>query len=142
MHEPLITYLKQEIEIHSKLDHFFLCQYIASIKDSSRIYILNEYTEGCLLSEIIPLIPIDSESYLKFYMSCLVEIISYLENKSIIHRGLNPENIIMDKNGYLILKDFSLSTICKDRHYTVLGIPYYMPPEMINNKGYCIRSNY
>lgn len=41
----------------------------------------------------------------------LIEAIEYLDSVGVSHRDLKPENILFDKNFYLKVSDFGLSTI-------------------------------
>ena len=60
----------------------------------------------------------------------------YLHSRNIIYRNLKPENILINKNGYIKLTDFELVKNLDDRTYTLCGTPGYMAPEIILNKGY------
>ncbi len=59
----------------------------------------------------------------------------YLHAKNIIYRDLKPENVLIDKSGYLKLTDFGFAKICEGRTYTLCGTPEYLAPEILLNKG-------
>ncbi len=59
-----------------------------------------------------------------------------MHDKNIVYRNLKPENILINKNGYIKLSDFELMKEIEDRTYTLCGTPGYMAPEIILNKGY------
>jgi len=53
--------------------------------------------------------------------------------------SLKPENVIIDKHGYLKLTDFGLSKILDKEDgltLSVCGTPEYLAPEMIKKIGY------
>ena len=72
----------------------------------------------------------------QFYAGQIVFALDYLHSKNIIYRNLKPENILINKNGYIKIIDFQLAKVIEDRTYTMCGTPGYMAPEIILNKGY------
>ena len=48
---------------------------------------------------------------------------------------MKPENVLIDKSGYLKLTDFGFAKVVEGRTYTLCGTPEYLAPEVILNKG-------
>ena len=67
-----------------------------------------------------------------------------MHENSVIYRDLKPENVMIDKDGYVKIIDFGFAKILKpgDRTYTFLGTPDYMAPEIIRRMGYGFSVDY
>ena len=118
------------------IDHSMIMKLVKTFKDSHRVYFLLEYVAGTDLFEVLRILNILSESDSRFYISCLLTILEHLHSKNIIYRDLKPENVIIDSEGYPKLIDFGISKILKGRTFSLVGTPHYMPPEIIEGKGY------
>lgn len=68
----------------------------------------------------------------------IVCAIEYLHHHEVIYRDLKPENLVMDRTGYLKLVDFGsakkLPVPCLTN--TICGTPEYLAPEMITAQGH------
>ena len=78
----------------------------------------------------------------------LLSCVSYCHSKGIVHRDLNPQNILLADSGkqksYENIKiiDFGCSLNCdaKDKFSEMIGTPYYIAPEILRGKG-CQKSD-
>lgn len=73
------------------------------------------------------------QSVVKYILVSVAVFLDHLHSKNIIYRNLNPSNIIMKNNGYLVMTDFSCAKKLNQngRTNTVAGVPYYMAPEVV-----------
>eukprot|EP00656_Telonema_subtile_P010563 TRINITY_DN15117_c0_g1_i2.p1 TRINITY_DN15117_c0_g1~~TRINITY_DN15117_c0_g1_i2.p1 ORF type:complete len:462 (-),score=137.52 TRINITY_DN15117_c0_g1_i2:377-1762(-) len=87
-----------------------------------------------------------------FYISEVIEVISYLHTQGVVYRDLKPENILIADNGHIKLTDFGLA---KDRDHaadgllsmdrgctTMRGTPDYIAPEVIRKQGYGLAADW
>lgn len=142
-HKYLSKYYLAEKRISMILDYPFIVKCVKTFKDDELCYFLIEFVNGLNLNSYLNLINSPLSLYdSKFYVAILLLILDYLNKKKIIHRDIKPDNIIIDKNGYLKLIDFGTAKEIVDYTNTVLGTPHYMAPEVIQGKGYGISPDY
>ena len=126
-----------EINIISKLDHPFIVKFNGFSQDEKYLYIFLELVYGGELFTILRSAGILNAEQAKFYLAQIVCIFKYLHSKNIIYRNLLPENILINKDGYIKLVDFDFAKELKDnKTYTLCGTPGYLAPEVLLNKGH------
>lgn len=136
LQEKVFESIKTESDLIKKLDHPFILSFVKLLKDSSHVYFLLEYAKGKSLDEVCNDIGLLNKQQTQFFTACLMVVIEYLHDKSIIYRDVRPENVIVLENGYIKLLDYSTIKQITDRTYTIIGNPYYMSPELILGDGY------
>ena len=105
--------------------------------DPKNLYFLFEDILGVRLKLHIKLNKKIQLENAKFYLASLITIADYLHKKNIIYRDFKPENILISESGYIKLSDFTFSKELKnDFTYSIVGIPEYYSPEMINQTGH------
>ena len=72
----------------------------------------------------------------KFYAAQITLIFEYLHLDKIIYRDLKPENLLLDREGYLKITDFGFAKRVEFKTYTLCGTPEYIAPEVLLNKGH------
>ncbi|OMJ94685.1 hypothetical protein SteCoe_2018 [Stentor coeruleus] len=130
--------LVREKEILLQLDHSLIVKMVSSGKADRFVYFIREYIKGATLNSIIP----SAEEYSKIITLYLSSVLEYLHEKGIVYREINPDNIIIGKNGLPYLYNFKNAKVITERTQTKVGNPFYMAPEMIQGKNYTKNIDY
>lgn len=70
--------------------------------------------------------------------------LKYVHNKRILHRDIKASNIYLSAKNCIKLGDFGISKVLQgtlEAAMTVIGTPYYMSPEIYQNKSYTLKSD-
>ncbi|XP_066143168.1 cGMP-dependent protein kinase 1-like [Euwallacea fornicatus] len=118
----------------------FIVRLYRTFKDAKYVYFL---MDCCLAGDLFSLLHSQKnkrfeEEDAKFMTACVLEALEYLHSKGIVYRDLKPENLLVDKNGYLKLTDFGFAKQMPPRGktFTFAGTPEYMAPEIVLNTGH------
>lgn len=68
----------------------------------------------------------------------------HVHDRKILHRDLKSQNIFLTKSNFVKLGDFGIARVLshtKDIAKTVVGTPYYLSPEIIENRPYSFSSD-
>ncbi|XP_065175612.1 cGMP-dependent protein kinase 1-like [Sycon ciliatum] len=114
------------------------CPYIVHLKRTFRdhefVYFLLEPQLGGDLFSLCRRRGALKEKHVQFYVACIVEALDYLHSCNIIYRGLKPEDVLLDINGYAKLADFGHSKILEQgatQTKSFCGSAEYMAPEQV-----------
>ena len=121
----------------------FVLNIISSFQDYDNIYIITTYFEG----KPLEFFKMDnmSEYQIKFMSACVIQALVHLRKKKIIHRDIMMKNIVMDKDKYFNVIDFSYSINYKDKDNRKIYLNTYnmvSPPEMLHSSEYDYNSDY
>ena len=133
-------YLEKNILL--KIDHPFIVKLVKCMEDDIYIYFLMEYLKGKELFDVIRDIGLLNKEQTNFYIASMLIAIDYLHSRKIIYRDIKPENIIVERNGYIKLIDFGTAKEIEDRTKTIIGTPHYMAPELIMGGGYSFQVDF
>ncbi|TGZ62228.1 hypothetical protein CRM22_007556 [Opisthorchis felineus] len=129
----------EEARIIRRLNHPFVVDFVGSWQSKSKLYLAMEYLSGGELFDLWKLVLRVSHPLLRFLVSQVALALDYLHSKSVIHRDLKMENMMLTETGYIKLIDFGASKQVEQLTsvtWTICGTLAYAAPEMLNGTGY------
>ncbi|OMJ77604.1 hypothetical protein SteCoe_22773 [Stentor coeruleus] len=137
-----------EAKLLESLDHEHIVKYKETFSEPGLMIIIMEYCRGGDLSQLIRT-HIQCRSYfpeaqIREWMLQLLSALQYLDSKYIIHRDIKSSNIYLTETGKLKLGDFGIAKVLSstsDVAKTLVGTPYYLSPEVCENRPYCRKSD-
>lgn len=126
--------LSREIEVLANLDHPNIVRYYETYNDFSYFYVVTEYCSGGELWDAVKGKGLDEKTAADI-MYKLCSAISHCHSKSIVHRDLKLENILLEnKDDVRSVKiiDFGLSRKITGTVNSIVGTPYYVAPEVLD----------
>lgn len=133
----LTSHILNEKTVMSQLSHPFIVRFVSAIQDSQNIYFLLESLLGGELCDVLHSMKKFPESWTKFYSASVVFAFCHMHSRMIAYRDLKPENLVLDRRGYVKIVDFGLAKKVKDgKTWTWCGTPDYLAPEIILNEGH------
>jgi len=128
----------QERDVLISLNHPFILELLSTYQDKNTLYMLFELVQGGELFNYMQLqddytVPLHQA---RFYGACVLDALQYAHSRDVLYRDLKPENLMIDKEGYIRIVDFGFAKVVQDQTFTVLGTPEYLAPEIVLGKGY------
>ena len=139
----IFSHLNEPEILKYLINYDFVLNIISSFQDYDNIYIITSYYEGQPL-EYFKMNNI-TEEQIKFMSACVIQALTYLRENNIIHRDIMMKNIVMDREKYFNVIDFSFSIKYKDKDKKNIYLNTYdmvSPPEMLNLSKYDYNSDY
>ncbi|KAL3508992.1 hypothetical protein ACH5RR_028393 [Cinchona calisaya] len=145
--EDKVKAFRDELALLQKLRHPNVVQFLGAVTQSSPMMIVTEYLpKGDLCAFLRPRGALKPKIAVKFALD-IARGMNYLHEhkpEAIIHRDLEPSNILRDDSGHLKVADFGLSklmmvakTIKEDKPVGCQETSWrYLAPEVLRNKEY------
>ncbi|KAF8073920.1 hypothetical protein FPV67DRAFT_1479798 [Lyophyllum atratum] len=129
--------IMSEIDLLKNLNHENIVKYKGFVKTREYLYIILEFCENGSLHNISKRFGKFPESLVAVYISQVLEGLVYLHDQGVIHRDIKGANILTNKDGTVKLADFGVAsnTTTGVRDDAVVGSPYWMAPEVIEQSG-------
>ncbi|KAJ9110580.1 hypothetical protein QFC20_002910 [Naganishia adeliensis] len=131
-----VEHINSERAILERVRHPFLVELYGTYQDHLNVYMLLSYIPGGELFSHLRRAGRFTADVTRFYLASIILAIDYLHTQDIIYRDLKPENLLLDRDGYLRIADFGFAKIVEDRTFTLCGTPEYLAPEIVLSKGH------
>ncbi|XP_055895648.1 serine/threonine-protein kinase 32A-like isoform X2 [Biomphalaria glabrata] len=130
--QDAINNVIKEVEILRKVDHVFIVNLWYCFQDEEDMFMVVDLLLGGDLRYHMQEELQFTEQHLQLYLAELAFALDYLRSKSIVHRDIKPDNILLDEEGHVHITDFNIASELKqDELATSLsGTKPYMAPEI------------
>lgn len=130
----------KEISIMQQCDSPYVVRYYGSYFKQCDLWICMEYCGAGSVSDIMRLRKKTlSEDEVSTILSDTLKGLEYLHRRRKIHRDIKAGNILLNSEGHAKLADFGVAGQLTDtmaKRNTVIGTPFWMAPEVIEEVGY------
>ncbi|KAK7689843.1 hypothetical protein QCA50_006482 [Cerrena zonata] len=133
-----IGQIMSEIHLLKNLNHPNIVKYKGFESTPEYLYIILEFCENGSLHNICKRFGKFPETLVAVYISQVLEGLVYLHDQGVIHRDIKGANILTNKDGCVKLADFGVASSTAAgavRDDAVVGSPYWMAPEVIEQSG-------
>ncbi|XP_066433970.1 protein kinase C theta type-like [Eleutherodactylus coqui] len=117
----------------------FICHLYAAQQSDDRAYFITEYLSGGSLAATIKMCGCLDISHVRFYTAEIACGLQFLHRRSIVHRDIKPNNIMLDRSGHIRLIDLGLAqdgVTSSNKISGVTGTFQFMAPEVLLGKEY------
>ena len=136
-------FINNELNLLKKLRNDFIVNIYYAFQDMDNLYLVIDFLSGGDLRFHVSRYHIFSEEQTRFFISCIIQGLSYIHSKNIIHRDIKPENLVLDSRGYVHITDFGIAKENeKDNSSETSGTPGYMSPEALLKKNHTFSTDF
>ncbi|XP_072450602.1 serine/threonine-protein kinase Nek1 isoform X5 [Chiloscyllium punctatum] len=137
---------RREVAVLANMKHPNIVQYKESFEENGCLYIVMDYCEGGDLFKRINAqkgVLFSEDQILDWFVQiCLA--LKHVHDRKILHRDIKSQNIFLTKGGTVQLGDFGIARVLNstvELARTCIGTPYYLSPEICENKPYNNKSD-
>ena len=108
-------------------------------QDNDCLYLVLDYVPGGELFSLLRKLRTLPIFVAQFFAAQVAYTLSCLHEHGVIYRDLKPENLLLNKSGYLRMADFGFAKELSSDNpitWTFCGTPEYLAPEIISSNGY------
>ncbi|KAL4230044.1 Serine/threonine-protein kinase plk4 [Mactra antiquata] len=141
----MVTRVKKEVEIHSRLKHPSILELYNYFEDNNYVYLILEMCRNGELQRYLKSnCKVLSEDEARHFMKQILEGMLYLHSYGILHRDLTLANLLLTKDMDVKIADFGLATRLngpEEKHFTMCGTPNYISPEVASRSAHGLEAD-
>jgi serine/threonine protein kinase len=101
------------------------------------LWMVMEYLEGGSIADAVATVGAFSEETTAYVAAGVLKALVFMHDRHIVHRDLKSANVMLRSDATVKIIDFGLGRdISKSEGCTMLGSPFWMPPEMVQYRGH------
>lgn len=160
--QSMVNALKLEIELLQGLHHPHIVQYLGTSSDETHLNIFLEYVPGGSIAAMLKQYNTFPEPLTRNFTRQILDGLSYLHSRNIIHRDIKGANVLVDNRGAVKISDFGVSKQTTSNltnpssldsaapvgplgpagtRTSLQGSVFWMAPEVVRQSGQSIKSD-
>jgi eukaryotic-like serine/threonine-protein kinase len=132
LHTDFLQSFRNEAQIIAGLNHDHIVNVYDFEERYRTLFIIMEYLKGDTLKEMIERLRVLPHRLTVDFLMQICSALAYAHRQGIVHRDVNPSNILVQPNDHLKVLDFGLACPTGTEDFSSLGTAYYMAPEQID----------
>eukprot|EP00049_Salpingoeca_infusionum_P009794 m.166632 g.166632 ORF g.166632 m.166632 type:complete len:555 (+) comp14445_c0_seq2:345-2009(+) len=135
----LAKFLPREIQALKRIKHANIIQLHEVVESSERIYLITQYAERGDLLDYVNRGGALKETECKRLFYQMLDALQHCHSNNVIHRDLKCENMLIDRNGNVLVSDFGFAALVPTPAsylMTHCGSYAYAAPEILGGKAY------
>ena len=122
--------LTLEAAFLKQIDHPNIVKYLDLFTYDNMLYLVEEYVEGDNLFDVFNIEPADEGRVLKWGEQ-LLNALEHMHRRGLIHRDVNPGNIMLKPNDNVVIVDFGTAKTAATEGLTIVKTPGFEVPEQV-----------
>jgi len=140
-HKNFLENFRNEAKIIASLSHNHIIKVYDFEERYRTLFIIMEYVKGESLTSMIQRLRLMPPLLVADYLGQICMALDYAHQRGIIHRDINPSNIIVQPNDQLKVLDFGLACPEGTEDFENTGTAHYMAPEQIDGDPVTARTD-